>query len=101
MSSYDAVENADWPASSSWNVTVRFGGNPSFWNETAIGSALRTIDDALARMDADAQVASVVEPGWATWTFVPGRHQPADMVQAVHRILTTYDPGWWLIDADV
>jgi hypothetical protein len=98
--SNNTVEAADWPVSSPRNITVRFGGNPSSRSQTAVGSALRTIDDALARMDAEEQVSSVVRSGSATWTFRPGRHQPADLVRDVRRILSKYDPGWWLIEAD-
>jgi hypothetical protein len=82
------------------NITVRFGGDLSLRTELAVEPAVRTIEHELARMRAAEQVASVVGPGWATWTFLPGSNEPADLVQVVHRVLALHDPGCWLIQAD-
>jgi hypothetical protein len=82
------------------NVTVRFAVDPAPATEIAVGPAVRAIELELARMRAAEQVASVVGPGWATWTFLPGSNEPAELVQVVCRVLAAHDPGCWLIEAD-
>jgi hypothetical protein len=82
------------------NITVRFDGDPTSERDIVAGAAVRTIEHELARMQAAEQVACVVQLDWATWTFMPGRHEPAELIQVVHRVLSRHDPGWWLIQAD-
>jgi hypothetical protein len=82
------------------NIIVRFAGDPSQVRDFSGWAAVRHVDRQLTHMQANEQVACVAEPDWATWTFVPGYYEPAELVQVVCRILSSYDPGCWVIQAD-
>jgi hypothetical protein len=82
------------------NITVRFVGDPSAERDFTGGAAVRHIDRHLTDMQAGEQVACVAERDWATWTFVPGDYEPVELVQVVRRILSSHDPGCWVIQAD-
>lgn len=62
---------------------------------------------AVAHVRADLEDSGAVRqslrsfgPGWASWTFRPGRHEPADLIRVVQLALRAHDPATWVIEAD-
>jgi hypothetical protein len=100
MSTQGACRQVAGQATAWRNITVRFGDYPRPACDLASGPALRMVEFELHQMHADEQVVSVVRPGWATWTFLPGVNLPADLIRLVRAILTDYDPGGWVVQAD-
>jgi hypothetical protein len=39
-------------------------------------------------------------PGWASWTFRPGRYEPVDLIRVVQLALRAHDPATWLFEVD-
>jgi hypothetical protein len=62
---------------------------------------------AIAHVRADLEETGAIRqsqrsfgPGWASWTFRPGRYEPVDLITVVQLALRAHDPATWLIEAD-